>query len=78
MTFGTDALRPDVLQSFVPFARGDPYDAALVADLQRALSASKYFVQARVSPQFDAAADVIPIRVDAEPAEPKSSAIGVG
>jgi translocation and assembly module TamA len=79
VTFGTDALRPDVLASFVPFEPGDPYDAGLVADLQRALTASEYFVRARVSPQFDAAeGGVIPIEVDAEPAEPKSSAIGVG
>jgi translocation and assembly module TamA len=79
VTFTTDALRPDVLASFVPFEPGDPYDANLVADLQRALTASEYFAQARVSPQFDAAGGgVIPIRVDADPAEPRNSAIGVG
>jgi translocation and assembly module TamA len=79
VTFVTDALRPDVLASFVPFTAGEPYDAALVAELQRSLTASEYFAQARVAPQFDAASGgVIPIRVDADPAEPKNSAIGVG
>ncbi len=79
VTFATDALRSDVLDSFVTFEPGQPYDAGSVADLQRTLTASEYFEQARVVPEFDAADDgVIPIRVDAVPAEPTSSAIGVG
>ena len=79
VTFATNALRSDVLESFVPFAPGDAYDAGSVADLQRTLTASEYFAQARVLPQFDAAdGGTIPIRVEAEPAKPTSSAIGVG
>ena len=79
VTFATDALRPGVLESFVPFEPGDAYDAGSVADLQRTLTASEYFAQARVLPQLDATdGGIIPIRVEAVPAEPKSSAIGVG
>lgn len=79
VSFGTDALRSDVLASFVPFEPGEPYDSTSVADFQRELTASEYFTQARVVPQFDAAGGgTIPIRVEAEPAEPKSTAIGVG
>jgi translocation and assembly module TamA len=79
VTFETRALRSDVLNSFVPFEPGDPYDAAAVADLQRALTASAYFAEARVVPQFDAVAEgTIPIRVETVAANPKSSAVGVG
>jgi translocation and assembly module TamA len=79
VTFATDALRRDVLESFVPFEPGDPYEAAAVAELQRTLTASEYFAEARVVPQFEAAAGgTIPIRVEAVPAEPTNSAIGVG
>jgi translocation and assembly module TamA len=79
VTFATDALRRDVLDSFVTFEPGEPYDAGSIADLQRTLTASEYFAQARVVPQFDATdGGVIPIRVEAVPAEPRSSAIGVG
>jgi translocation and assembly module TamA len=77
VTFTTEALRGDVLESFLPFASGDPYDASSIADLQRALTASEYFAEARVVPQFDAAdAGAIPIRVEAVPAT--NSAVGVG
>ena len=79
VTFTTDALRRDVLESFVPFEPGDPYDVGSIADLQRALTASEYFAEARVVPQFDVAdGGAIPIRVEAVPAEPRNSAIGVG
>jgi translocation and assembly module TamA len=79
VTFATDALRRDVLASFVPFESGQPYDSATVAELQRDLTASEYFAEARVVPEFDAAAEgIIPVRVEAEPAEPRSTAIGVG
>ena len=79
VSFTTDALRGDVLDSFVPFAFGEPYDSAALAQFQRDLTASEYFAEARVEPQFDAAdRGRIPIRVDAVPAAPKSSSIGVG
>jgi len=79
VTFDTTALRPDVLAQFVPFEPGEPYDASAIADLQRTLTASEYFTRARVVPRFDAAGGgTIPVRVDAVPAAPTSSAIGVG
>ena len=79
VTFDTEALRADVLESFVPFERGDAYDASFIADLQRTLNASQYFARARVVPQLDASdGGTVPIRVDAVPANPRNSAIGVG
>jgi translocation and assembly module TamA len=79
VTFNTRALRGDVLQSFVPFDRGDPYDAGSIADLQRTLTASEYFAEARVVPQIDAAdGGTIPILVEVIPADPRNSAIGIG
>ncbi len=79
VTFNTDALAQTVLRSFVPFAEGQPYDAALVAQLQRDLSGSGYFARASVAPQPDQAHDrEIPIRVDATPAQPVSYSVGGG
>lgn len=79
VTFATAALDRNVLARFLPFEPGEPYDAAAVAELQRSLTASEYFARARVVPQFDAAGGgAIPIRVEAVPAEPTSSAFGVG
>ena len=79
VTFATASLRGDVLETFVPFDRGEPYDSAQIARFQRDLTASEYFTEARVVPQFDAAEDgLIPIRVEAVPAQPKSTSVGVG
>ena len=79
ITFATDALSKRVLDKFPRFARGDPYDASLVAQLQRDLAGSGYFASATVLPQFDAAAaGEIPLRVEATPAKPKSYTVGGG
>jgi translocation and assembly module TamA len=77
--FGSTALEADILQSFVPFAAGEPYDSAAVVRLQRDLNSSGYFVSVRVEPRFDAVEDGrISLDVTTVPAEPRSSAFGVG
>jgi translocation and assembly module TamA len=79
VTFSTDALADEVLRSFVDFSAGEPYDAALIADLQRELIASEYFRDAYVAPQVNAAANErIPIRVDLAAAQSTSYSVGGG
>ena len=68
-----------MLQSFVAFAPGEPYDASAIAQLQRELAGAEYFASVNVVPQLDAARNVqIPIRVEAAPARPTSFSVGGG
>jgi translocation and assembly module TamA len=78
-TFDVEGLSEQVLQSFLPYSRGQPYDAELVADLQRDLTGSQYFLRASVAPQIDAAANgEVPVRVEGALARPTSYSIGTG
>jgi hypothetical protein len=73
--FDADVLATRVLESFVPFARGEPYDSAAIARLQRDLSASGYFSSVRVEPLLDEAHDgLVPLAVELSAAEPTSPA----
>lgn len=80
IVFDTDgALADDVLENFLGFAEGDPYDASLVGRLQQELVASRYFARALVTADVRSAANErIPIRVSAVPSEPRSYTIGGG
>ena len=79
VTFDTDALSQDVLNRFVGFVSGEPYDSTLVTRLQRDIVGSEYFAATNVVSELDAARDLrIPIRVDATAGEPVSYSVGVG
>jgi translocation and assembly module TamA len=79
VSFSAAALSDRVLESFLPFMEGQPYDASLIAELQRELGASQYFSTVRVVPQLDAARDRrIPIRIEAVAAEPTTYSVGTG
>src|SRR5690606_13125815 len=80
IVFDTDgALADDVLENFLGFAEGDPYDASLVGRLQQEPVASRYFARALVTADVRSAANErIPIRVAAVPSEPRSYTIGGG
>lgn len=80
VTFDIDeALRPDVLESFLGFEEGDPYDASLIARLQQELVASRYFARVAVAAETRSAANMtIPVTISAEPSEPRSYTVGVG
>ena len=45
-----DVLEPELLQRYIPFQRGDPYNLDQVIRLQQALNDSNYFQLAEVSP----------------------------
>ena len=77
--FDTDALSERVLGNFVGFSAGEPYNSALVAQLQRELTASEYFANATVVPQIDDPQGTqIPIVVETMPAQPTSYSVGAG
>jgi len=51
--FEQDALRPSLLQRFVPFKQGAPYNTAELLDLQSALFDSNYFRNVEINPRRD-------------------------
>lgn len=79
VTFDTNALSEPVLSSFVSFAPGEVYDAALVARLQRDLTESEFFAAVNVAAEhYVGPEQTIPIRVDATTGRPVSYSIGGG
>src|SRR5690606_8317810 len=68
-----------VLGNFLSFAPGDPYDAALVARLQRDLTESEFFSAVNVAAELSPRADhTVPIRVETTTGRPVSYSIGGG
>jgi translocation and assembly module TamA len=52
-----DIIDPELLDRFLAYEPGKPYDATLVTKTSRALAASGYFRNAYIQPHFDEAAD---------------------
>ncbi|PAV25715.1 hypothetical protein CF392_09610 [Tamilnaduibacter salinus] len=69
----------DLLSGYVPFKRGDPYDADVVADLNSHLSNSGYFSRVIVDPRPQISADQsVPVVVNLRARDPRSVSAGVG
>jgi translocation and assembly module TamA len=74
-----DILKPDLLQRYVPFQSGDPYDLNQVIELQQALNDSDYFQVAEVSPGKPIHDSMeIPVQVKLEPRKPNRYDLGLG
>jgi translocation and assembly module TamA len=75
-----DVIERRLLNAYIPFASGDPFDAALVAKLRRNLADSGYFRRSVVIVDDDAAVDKrVPVRVELTPREPPwTYSVGVG
>ncbi len=74
-----DLLDPELLQRYVPFAKGDPYDFDQVVSLQHALNDSNYFQYAEVSPgQPSRDTREIPVTVKLAPRKRHRFDFGVG
>lgn len=74
-----DILRPEFLQRFVPFERGDPYSSRGLLDLQYALDDSGYFSRVEIEPRRDQAEDLaVPVDVQLEPRARNRYMIGPG
>jgi translocation and assembly module TamA len=77
--FKQDILRPSLIQRFVPFKTGDPYNTAQLLDLQSALIDSNYFRNVEINPRRDLSkGHQVPIDVDLTPRDKQLYTVGVG
>jgi len=75
-----EVLEPRLLDVYIPFASGDPFDARLVTKLRRNLADSGYFRRSVVIVDEDAAVDHrVPVRIELTPRQPPwTYSVGVG
>ena len=72
-------VRRHVLETMVPFAEGDPFEAAGILKLNKSLLDSRYFSEVRVRHQREEAVDLaIPVRVTVADEEPNDVDVGIG
>ena len=77
--FKQDILRSSLMQRFVPFKRGDPYNTMQLLDLQSALIDSNYFRNVEINPRHDLSRNhEVPIEVDLTPRDKYLYTVGVG
>ena len=77
--FKQDALRPSLIQRFVPFKPGDPYNTTQLLDLQSGLFDSDYFRNVEINPRRDLSKDrEVPIDVTLVPRYQHLYTVGVG
>ena len=75
----TDALDLSLLQRYVPFKPGDPYDSDKILKLQSALSDSEYFQQVDVEPRRDRAENLaVPVNIKLTLRDRDKYTLGVG
>src|SRR5690606_1293902 len=78
VTIAAGGLEP-LVERFVAFSPGDPFDARRIAELQQQLVASEYFGVANVLVDLDSATEGrVPVRIEAEGARPTSYSVGGG
>ncbi len=80
LSFNMEPLQRRLLDAYVPFTEGDPYDARLLGRLRRNLADSSYFtsVQVDANPEL-AEAGVIPVQVQLHvPDRKRTYAVGAG
>ena len=65
--FAPAVIRPSLLAGYMDFQPGDPYRADKLADLQRTLYATGYFLRARADAKPDANDASVPVFVATEP-----------
>ncbi len=79
VTFSELPLSEELLQRFLPFQPGEPYDAAKVFELQQALYDATYFNRVDVIPHTEAAVEgPVPISVELEMRNRTRYAAGAG
>lgn len=79
VSFDAVALKDDLLQRFLTFGPGEPYDAEHLFDLQRALADSDYFefIEVRAEPET-ALAGQVPVEVHLRLRPPTRYTFGLG
>lgn len=79
VSFDQHVLDPRMLESYVTFRRGDPFNMSRLLELQAALSSSPYFSRVEVRPRPDLAEQLqVPVEVSLEPRKPQRYEVGVG
>lgn len=74
-----DLLEPQLLQRYIPFEQGSPYNYTALIDLQQALNDSNHFQAVEVSPgQPDPDSAEIPVTVTLTPRKPHRYGLGMG
>jgi len=74
-----DLLRPGLLQRFLTFEEGEPYDAGALIRFNRALLDSRYFSEVRVQVERERSVDhAIPVDVAVAGERPSNMDIGIG
>jgi translocation and assembly module TamA len=72
-------LKPGLIERYLPFRRGDPYDSRRLSDFYGVLAGSGYFDQIQVEPLLAERADgEIPVSVVLTPADRKVYTAGAG
>ncbi len=74
-----DVIDPALLQRYIPFKQGEPYNLSQVIELQHALNDSDYFSRVEVSPgQPQEVPREVPISVKLTPRKPHRYTLGLG
>ncbi|MCK6371992.1 MAG: autotransporter assembly complex protein TamA, partial [Gammaproteobacteria bacterium] len=79
VTLEQSMLEPELLERFVPFREGDPYDGALIDEFYDALLATGYFASVDLRTQPGVLPDdTVPVSVQLAPADRKVYTAGIG
>jgi len=79
VNFKQDVLRQSLIQRFVPFKPGDPYDTTQLLDMQSGLFDSNYFRNVEINPRRDLSVNrEVPIDVTLVPRHKFLYTVGVG
>lgn len=79
MAMNQQTYDPELLQRYIKIQPGDPYDAATLSDMHRALADSGYFQSVSVKADFKGAKDgTIDVQVELEPVKRMAYRIGIG
>lgn len=78
VTLEQDILHPALMNRFVHFKEGDPYDVIALLDLQQALNDSNYFASVEVSPADTPSQGQVPIDVHLTPRKNNRYTFGIG
>lgn len=77
--FRQDVLKPELVQRFVTWRRGEPYDSRELAELYGALAGSGYFARIQVEPLLESRGDgQIPVAVTLTPGKRRLYTAGIG
>ena len=77
--FGQQELNDQLLQKYVPYRQGDPFESSDLLDLQSALLDSDYFKDVRIVPRSEQAVEQsVPVDVELTPVSPHRYTFGLG